>query len=200
MLFGVILHRSHRKNELLLGVETGYELTYYSCYYSSRVKELSTGMQVAFTGQWILDKFRLQWISQHNFYECIECLRPSPRKSCESKHVSEVMSIAGVWKVVHKRQDKKHCRLFLAQNNFVFAVTALPEMWYYARFRKLQISDHARISGWLQDYFSLKTIRHCTWVSKNPKRISEDNLQYNCSARYSTDNSSSDVTYLYKRT
>ena len=114
-------------------------------------------------------------------------------------HRSGARKIVGVWVVVYKRQDKKHSRLFLEQNNFVFAVTALPGGQYYRRFRKLKISDYVSVSGWLKEKATLEFIRRCTWVAKNPKRFSEDNLQYNCSARYGTDNSSSDVTHEYKR-
>ena len=200
MLFGTILYSSPRKCEIMLGVEVGYKLTYYPCHFNSEATDLSEGMQVVFTGEWRGDKFRLQWIIQQKFYECNKCLKPFARKRCEPKNTAEPKRIVGVWKVVFKRRDKIHCRLFLSQKNFVFAVTAYPGMWHYTRFRKLQISDHVRISGWLKEKFSLKSIRRCTWVSKNPNQLSEDNLQNNCSARYSTDNSSSDVTYMYKRT
>ena len=107
--------------------------------------------------------------------------------------------LEGVWTLVHKRQDKKYSRIFLEQNNFVFAVTAYPKERQYILFRRLKLANYVRVSGWLLEKAVLKSIRRCTWVAKNPNQYSEDNLQNNCSAPYSTDNRSSDAAYVYKR-
>ena len=194
MLLGEVLYISHAKT--LLAVEVGYDLTYYPCH--NRTVTLSKGQKVMFTGEWSGEMFNLKDLIPKTFESCSTCLKPLTSKQCTLKHNSEARKITGVWKVVYKRQDKRHSRLFLEQKRFTFAVTTFPGERHYKLFRKIKITDHVRVSGWLRERLTLKSIRRCVWVAKYPKRLFEDSFQRNCSARYSTKNRSSDVAQSIK--
>ena len=193
MYYGEVVYVSHRKEVLILSVESGYDLIFYPCHYTSTISNINKGSKVLFQGDWVNQKFLLKYIRLEDFDECEKCLRPLVGKRCNYYHKPLKRMLTGVWKIVHKRQDDKYSRLFLEQNHFTFAITAVPGSVYYSLFKKLKVFEYVRIRGWLGDKAVLKFMRKCIRVLKYPKQLPKDSLRNSCSARYRIGDRSSDM-------
>ena len=154
----------------MLAVEIGYGLSYYPCHYDNHAVELNKEMKVVFCGTWVGTKFQLDNVKPQDFDQCGKCLKPG--RECSIGHSSRARNIAGVWKIVHKRQDTNHSRLWVQRDNQPFAFTAFPGSAYFSLCQKLKISEYIRLRGWLKDQVELKFMRRCVRVTKYPKRTS----------------------------
>ena len=78
--------------------------------------------------------------------------------------IQHIQPIKGVWRVVHKRQDKQYSRLWFTVNTgkFSFAYTSFKGSKDWQTVRKLLVGDYVRLQGQLAEKAELDLISRCT--------------------------------------